>query len=521
MELLKEMNSINKEFEECGISKIQESSKCNSSLPNSPVIETITTMENKTCGASEMQAPLTTQSSSSQSISAVIETETTMGKKTDGAREIQAPLSTQTPSTHSISTTLPVSENNLTKRGLTKERQKARLKLIKKTVPESTSPERLLETPPRAPDPPPRQFETESDKFLSTKVPPCRTPLSALKLNSDCTSDQKAPLALTPSIAPDLPSRLDLINQTPKPHRPTSLGLSFEKVPPSPQPVAPEDTPSPDDQLTESEKIFYDELARTEVVKASMTGAEITRLLRDRRMSKMSNITEMDEYTSSLMSMLPEDQASSLEELNDSDLTPPKLPPTSQLSEKLPENGEQDLSRSFTTSNFNIKSYNVQFSEPRVRCDSADSFVLHEEELKRQEAHRRQETLRALNQRLDTIREEFVVPDRPGESAETGRRNMGLITGEIERMVSESDVSGAETPVMKPVFDEEHGEKMENSNFRHVFRIKHREKFKGLYGDTVQKRQIEALKDLQREVGSDSTIDFSLTFHFDTFYDIK
>ena len=55
---------------------------------------------------------------------------------------------------------------------------------------------------------------------------------------------------------------------------------------------------SPDDTLTESEKQFYEKLAQTEIVKASMTGAEITRLLRDRKLSKLSNISEIDEAAS-------------------------------------------------------------------------------------------------------------------------------------------------------------------------------------------------------------------------------
>ena len=372
---------------------------------------------------------------------------------------------------------------SLSKRELVKEQQKARLKLIKTPVQDTienissteglATPQLKIDHTPSTKDPSPGFDYGYQKERISHSVESTKTPLS------HAGPSQPAPHShLTPS--------------HPAPHS---------------QPAPPDNTVSPDDHLTESEKIFYDKLARTEVVKASMTGAEITRLLRDRRMSKMSNITELDEFTSSQMSVIPEDQDSSLEELNDNDLTPPKLQPSPSVFRTDPQplnNRTQDKSRSYTTSNFNFTSYNMQIGDSRVRCDSADSFKVHEEELKKQEAVRRQETLRALNKRLDTIREDFVLTDNHKLLDEERKCETVASQPVIDKITSvQSDVTHIETPVMKPEFNfhEKRGDKAASSNFRDVFLVKHREKVKEVDVEEIRKRQIECLKDLQRQVG--------------------
>ena len=400
-------------------------------------------------------------------------------------QDMEVNVSTQPARTKHTSTSS--TQGSVSKRELVKEQQKARLKLIKTPV------------------------QDTMEKISSTEG------LFTPQLKIDNTLET---LNLTgPGF--DHGNKNDhtshpVMSTTPQSKTPLSHAGPSQPAPSQPAPLAhpshsqsapPDNTVSPDDHLTESEKLFYDKLARTEVVKASMTGAEITRLLRDRRMSKMSNITELDEFTSSQMSVIPEDQDSSLEELNDNDLTPPKLQPGPSVlrTDHQPLNNRtQDLSRSYTTSNFNFTSYNMQVGDSRARCDSADSFKVHEEELKKQEAARRQETLRALNKRLDTIREDFVLTDNHKLLDEDRKCETVASQPVIDKITSvQSDVTHIETPVMKPEFNfhEKRGDKAASSNFRDVFLVKHREKVKEVDVEEIRKRQIECLKDLQRQVG--------------------
>ena len=446
-------------------------------------------------------------------------TKTNIGKEdlfSDDVSRVQTPLNNGISSTDSGREF----KNSASKKNIMKEQQKARLKLMKappKNLTEILSPKKFPVPPPNAPDPPPRRFDTTVNK-VPTVISNIAAPDPPPRLNLVYDSDQQYVSTLAPLFAPDPPPRLDLIHKShrvppPVPSHPSPL----ERNSSSAQPIPLDNTVSSEDQLTESEKQFYDKLAQTEVVKASMTGAEITRLLRDRRMSRMSNITEQDEITTSQISVLLEDNDTSLDELNDNDLTPPQLHPRSPILENPPGYQDHDFSRSYTTSNFNFTSCNMQVSDLGVRCDSADSFVLHEAELKRQEALRRQETLRALNQRLDTIREEFVVTEKHREFVETDkntdfmdtdRRNLGSVTCEIEKKATKPGEIETVSPVMKPIFN---GKDM-SSNFRHGFRVKHREKVKSFDGETIWKRQIEALKDLQRKVGNTWAITISKLF---------
>eukprot|EP00116_Pleurobrachia_bachei_P003573 sb/3463835/ len=242
------------------------------------------------------------------------------------------------------------------------------------------------------------RFLTESEKE-EVKAEPVRYPV---EVTFQITPDPAAAPSSSKPVVESSPSPSRSIRDTIKEQQKARLkAINAARSESSPEKTISPGAGDSEDGLTESEKVFYEKLRRTQVVKASLTGAEITRMLRDRKMSRMSNITEQDE--SSQMSMLEDDADFLCEELCDDDETPSKPSPT-----------QLGGGPSLPVPHYNFISYNAVGVAPptlQPRSDSADSFVRNEAKMKEEESQRRQETLRALNERLETIREEFVVPN--------------------------------------------------------------------------------------------------------------